>query len=92
MTGKGLEFGGSLIRTEATGYGTVYMLQNMLEHIKDTVEGKQVVISGSGNVATFAAEKINQLGGKVLTLSDEHCREEYISQIITVIATTPELH
>jgi len=70
LTGKGLEFGGSLIRTEATGYGTVYMLQNMLEHIKDTVEGKQVVISGSGNVATFAAEKINQLGGKVLTLSD----------------------
>lgn len=70
LTGKGLEYGGSLIRTEATGYGTVYMLQNMLEHIGDSVEGKRVAISGSGNVATYAAEKINQLGGTVVTLSD----------------------
>ncbi len=70
LTGKGLEFGGSLIRTEATGYGAVYFLQNMLSHLGDSVEGKKVVISGSGNVATHAAEKINQLGGKVLTLSD----------------------
>ena len=70
LTGKGLEYGGSLIRTEATGYGAVYFLQNMLENLGDAVEGKSAVISGSGNVATHAAEKINQLGGKVLTLSD----------------------
>ena len=70
LTGKGLEYGGSLIRTEATGYGAVYMLQEMLVRIGDSVEGKNVVISGSGNVATHAAEKIVQLGGKVLTLSD----------------------
>jgi glutamate dehydrogenase (NADP+) len=70
LTGKGLEYGGSLIRTEATGYGAVYFLKSMLETQKQAVEGKTAVISGSGNVATHAAEKINQLGGKVLTLSD----------------------
>ena len=70
LTGKGLEFGGSLIRTEATGYGTVYTAENMLAVKGDSVEGKTAVISGSGNVATYAAEKINQLGGKVLTMSD----------------------
>ncbi len=70
LTGKGLEFGGSLIRTEATGYGAVYFLQNMLERIGNSVEGKTCLVSGSGNVATHAAEKINHLGGKVLTLSD----------------------
>ncbi|WP_293898544.1 NADP-specific glutamate dehydrogenase [Phenylobacterium sp.] len=70
LTGKGLEYGGSLIRTEATGYGAVYFLRNMLATQKNSIEGKTVVISGSGNVATHAAEKINQLGGKVLTLSD----------------------
>jgi glutamate dehydrogenase (NADP+) len=70
LTGKGLEYGGSLIRTEATGYGAVYFLQNMLTRLGDSVEGKTAVISGSGNVATHAAEKILQLGGKVLTLSD----------------------
>jgi len=70
LTGKGLEYGGSLIRTEATGYGAVYFLQNMLERIGDSMEGKNCVVSGSGNVATYATEKINQLGGKVLTLSD----------------------
>ena len=70
LTGKGLEFGGSLIRTEATGYGTIYMLDNMLTHAGNAVEGKSVVISGSGNVATYAAEKVLQLGGKVLTMSD----------------------
>ncbi len=70
LTGKGLEFGGSLIRAEATGYGTVYMMQNMLEHVGDSVEGKRVAISGSGNVATYAAEKIRQLGGTVITMSD----------------------
>lgn len=70
LTGKGLEYGGSLIRTEATGYGAIYFMQNMLTHIGDSIEGKSCVISGSGNVATHAAEKIIQLGGKVLTLSD----------------------
>jgi glutamate dehydrogenase (NADP+) len=70
LTGKGLEYGGSLIRTEATGYGCVYFLQNMLKTKGQDVEGKAVVISGSGNVATHAAEKVVQLGGKVLTLSD----------------------
>jgi len=70
LTGKGLEYGGSLIRTEATGYGAILFMQNMLEHIGDSVEGKTCVISGSGNVATHAAEKIVQLGGKPVTLSD----------------------
>ena len=70
LTGKGLEYGGSLIRTEATGYGAVYFLQNMLERIGQEIVGKTTVISGSGNVATHAAEKINQLGGHVVTLSD----------------------
>ena len=70
LTGKGLSFGGSLIRTEATGYGCVYYCQEMLNHRGDSLDGKNVVISGSGNVATYAAEKATQLGGKVLTLSD----------------------
>ncbi len=70
LTGKGMEYGGSLIRTEATGYGTVYMMENMLKLRKDSVEGKTCVVSGSGNVATYAVEKINQLGGKAVTLSD----------------------
>ncbi|MBL8642476.1 MAG: NADP-specific glutamate dehydrogenase [Rhodospirillaceae bacterium] len=70
LTGKGLEYGGSLIRTEATGYGAVYFLQSMLTHVGKDLVGKKAVVSGSGNVATHAAEKIVQLGGKVLTLSD----------------------
>ena len=70
LTGKGLEYGGSLIRTEATGYGATYFLQNMLATQGNSLEGKTAVISGSGNVATHAAEKVTQLGGKVLTLSD----------------------
>ena len=70
LTGKGMEFGGSLIRTEATGYGAVYFMQNMLEAQSNSVEGKTCVISGSGNVATHAVEKINDLGGKAVTLSD----------------------
>jgi glutamate dehydrogenase (NADP+) len=70
LTGKGLEYGGSLIRTEATGYGAVYFLQNMLQRVGNAIDGKACVISGSGNVATHAAEKINHLGGKVVTLSD----------------------
>ena len=70
LTGKGLEFGGSLIRTEATGYGAVYFMQNMLGVRDDSIEGKSCIVSGSGNVATHAVEKINQLGGKAVTLSD----------------------
>ena len=70
LTGKGLEYGGSLVRTEATGYGAVYFLANMLETKGESLEGKRAVISGSGNVATHAAEKVCQLGGTVLTLSD----------------------
>ena len=70
LTGKGLAFGGSLIRTEATGYGCVYYCQEILNHRGDSLDGKNVVISGSGNVATYAAEKATQLGAKVLTLSD----------------------
>jgi len=70
LTGKGVTWGGSLIRPEATGYGTVYFAQNMLQTKGADISGKKVVISGSGNVAQFAAEKIIQLGGKVITLSD----------------------
>ena len=70
FTGKGLEFGGSLIRPEATGYGNVYFLQEMLKTKGDSVKGKRVLISGAGNVAQYTAEKVLQLGGIVLTMSD----------------------
>jgi glutamate dehydrogenase (NADP+) len=70
LTGKALEFGGSLIRTEATGYGNAFFMQEMLEHQSDSIEGKSCAVSGSGNVALYCAEKINHLGGKVVTLSD----------------------
>ena len=70
LTGKGIEFGGSLIRPEATGYGTVYFLRAMLATKGDKIEGKKVAISGSGNVAQYAAEKVLQLGGTVMTMSD----------------------
>ena len=70
LTGKGLSWGGSLIRPEATGYGTVYFAQSMLGTKGQDIAGKKVVVSGSGNVAQYAAEKVLQLGGLVLTLSD----------------------
>ena len=70
LTGKGVSWGGSLIRPEATGYGVVYFTQQMLEHQNKGIKGKKIVISGSGNVAQFAAEKCLQLGGQVMTLSD----------------------
>jgi glutamate dehydrogenase (NADP+) len=70
LTGKGLSFGGSLIRPEATGYGNVYFLQEMLHTKGLDLAGKTVLISGSGNVAQYTAEKVIQLGGKVLTMSD----------------------
>lgn len=70
LTGKGLDYGGSLMRPEATGYGDVYFAQNMLARKGDSLEGKSVVISGSGNVAQYAAEKATELGAKVITMSD----------------------
>jgi len=70
LTGKGATWGGSLIRPEATGYGNVYFAQNMLATKNDSFKGKTVSISGAGNVAQFAAEKVIELGGKVITLSD----------------------
>ncbi len=70
LTGKGINWGGSLIRPEATGYGTVYFAEEMLKHINDSMHGKTVAISGSGNVAQFALQKVIHLGGKVVTVSD----------------------
>jgi len=70
LTGKGAGWGGSLIRPEATGYGTVYFAEQMLKTRGDDLKGKIVAISGSGNVAQYACEKVTQLGGKVVTLSD----------------------
>ena len=70
LTGKGLPWGGSNIRTEATGYGLVYFVEEMLRAKNDSINGKKVIISGSGNVAQYAAEKVIQLGAEVLTMSD----------------------
>jgi len=70
LTGKGLAFGGSLVRKEATGYGAVYFMKNMLEHAGDEINGKSAVVSGSGNVALYCMEKLLHLGAKVLTASD----------------------
>ena len=70
LTGKALNWGGSLIRPEATGYGCVYFAEEMLKTKGESFEGKKVSVSGSGNVAQYAVEKVNQLGGKVITLSD----------------------
>jgi glutamate dehydrogenase (NADP+) len=70
LTGKGLNWGGSLIRPEATGYGAVYFAEEMLKTRGESFKGKRCVVSGSGNVAQFATEKVIQLGGKVLTFSD----------------------
>ena len=70
LTGKALSYGGSLIRPEATGYGVVYFAKNMLATKNESFKGKTVVISGSGNVAQYACQKVTQLGGKVVTLSD----------------------
>jgi glutamate dehydrogenase (NADP+) len=70
LTGKGMTYGGSLIRPEATGFGCVYFAEEMLKRREQTVEGKRVAISGSGNVAQYAARKVMDLGGKVISLSD----------------------
>jgi len=72
LTGKGLDWGGSLIRPEATGYGAVYFASEMLATRKQTLQGKTCLVSGSGNVAQYTIEKINQLGGKAVTLSDSN--------------------
>ena len=72
LTGKGLNWGGSLIRPEATGYGCVYFAQNMLATRNETIEGKVCVVSGSGNVAQYTVEKLNELGGKCVSLSDSN--------------------
>src|SRR5690606_22382590 len=70
LTGKGLDWGGSLVRTEATGYGTVFFTHEMLKARGDSLEGKTVVVSGSGNVAIYAIEKCHELGAKVIACSD----------------------
>ena len=70
LAGKGMEYGGSPIRTEATGYGTVYFMESMLNRVQDSVDGKTCLVSGSGNVAQHVVERINQLGGNAVTLSD----------------------
>jgi glutamate dehydrogenase (NADP+) len=70
LTGKGLSFGGSLVRKEATGYGAVYFMENMLKHRSDGLEGKTAIVSGSGNVALYCMEKLIEKGAKVLTASD----------------------
>ena len=72
LTGKGLNWGGSLVRTEATGYGTVFFVDEMLKARKDSFDGKTCVVSGSGNVAIYATEKVHQLGGKVIACSDSN--------------------
>lgn len=72
LTGKGIGWGGSLIRTEATGYGLIYFAENMLQNVGSTIKGKTCLVSGSGNVSQYAIEKIIQLGGKVITASDSN--------------------
>ena len=72
LTGKGLSYGGSLARTQATGYGLLYIVEELLKCHNDTLEGKTVVVSGAGNVATYAIEKAHQLGAKVVTCSDSN--------------------
>ena len=72
LTGKGLTYGGSLARTEATGYGLIYILEEMLRHKGDSVKGKKAVISGSGNVAIYACQKAQELGARVITMSDSN--------------------
>lgn len=70
LTGKGPSFGGSLMRPEATGFGTVYMMSNLLQHLGEDLAGKTCVVSGSGNVASFCVQKLTEMGGKAITMSD----------------------
>lgn len=89
ITGKGLEYGGSLIRPEATGYGAVYFMEEMLKRKGEAFAGKNCLVSGSGNVAQFTAEKIMELGGKVLTFSDSngtvYCREGMTREMLDFV-------
>ena len=72
LTGKGLTYGGSLIRTEATGYGVVYILNELMKDHNDSLDGKTVVVTGSGNVAIYAVQKATQLGAKVVAMCDSN--------------------
>ena len=72
LTGKGLTWGGSLVRKQATGYGLVYILDEMVKAAGDTLEGKTVIVTGSGNVAIYAVEKVTQLGAKVVAMNDSN--------------------
>mgnify|MGYP000559191775 CR=1 FL=1 len=72
LTGKGLTYGGSLIRTQATGYGVVYMLDEIMKAHNDSIDGKTFIVTGSGNVAIYAVEKAQQLGGKVVAMCDSN--------------------
>src|SRR5574342_16560 len=72
LTGKGLVYGGSQVRTEATGYGCTYFVEEMLKGKRNSFKGKKVVVSGSGNVAIYTLEKVHQLGGKVIAMSDSN--------------------
>jgi glutamate dehydrogenase/leucine dehydrogenase len=72
LTGKGVGWGGSLVRNEATGYGATYFAEEMLATRGDSLRGKRVLVSGSGNAAQFTIQKVNELGGKVLTVSDSN--------------------
>jgi len=96
LTGKGLAFGGSCVRTEATGYGCVYFCENMLKHRNETLENKTIAISGSGNVAIYAAEKAIEKGAKVLTLSDSkgtiHCPDGLTKEQLAKIKEVKEVN
>ena len=99
LTGKGLSYGGSLVRTEATGYGLIYILEEMLAHAGKDIPGKTVVISGSGNVAIYACEKAQSLGAKVIALSDsdgyvvdpEGIRLELVKEIKEQLMLSPDI-
>ncbi|HRP71952.1 MAG TPA: NADP-specific glutamate dehydrogenase [Luteimonas sp.] len=90
FTGKGLSYGGSLMRPEATGFGTVYFVEQMLHHARRETHGAKVLISGSGNVAQYAAVKAHELGGQVLTFSDSdgtlHARDGFDEEAIAAVA------
>ena len=95
FTGKGLSYGGSLMRPEATGYGTVYFVEQMLHHARRETQGARVLVSGSGNVAQFAALKADELGGKVLTFSDSdgtlYARDGFDAEAIRDVAELKNL-
>ena len=96
LTGKGLEYGGSLIRKEATGYGTVYFMEEMLNEHGYSLDGKTCVVSGSGNVALYTAQKIMALGGKVIAMSDSsgsfHCPDGLTREQMNGLIELKEVH